>query len=109
MARAYRYISGDSHLEIDSKNWVPRMPAKHRDRAPRVVRLPDGGDAWMVEGQPLQEVPTDLFGGKPLETYRPFAQNYETTAGTGSPEQRLREQDVDGVDAEILFPGVSGP
>lgn len=109
MAREFRVISGDSHLEVDSRRWVHRVPAKHRDRAPRVVRLPDGGDAWLVEGQPLREVPTDLYGGKPLETYRPFAQNYETTAGTGSPAQRLQEQDVDGVDAEVLFPGVSGP
>jgi len=29
--------------------------------------------------------------------------------GTGSPEQRLREQEKDGVDAEVLFPGNVGP
>jgi uncharacterized protein len=108
-AQGYQVISGDSHLEIDSRRWIDRVPARYRDRAPRIVRLSDGGDAWLVEGQPLREVPTDLFGGKPLETYRPFGQNYETTAGTGPPEQRLHEQDVDGVDAEILFPCVSGP
>jgi uncharacterized protein len=28
---------------------------------------------------------------------------FETHAGSGSPEQRLREQDADGIDAEILF------
>ena len=26
MARNYRYISGDSHLEIDAKWWVGRVP-----------------------------------------------------------------------------------
>ena len=26
MARQYRYISGDSHLEIDSKYWIDRVP-----------------------------------------------------------------------------------
>lgn len=109
MLKDYQVISGDSHLEIDSARWIGRVPAKHRDRTPRVIRLPDGGDAWLVEGQPLKEVPTDLYGGKPLETYRPFGQNYETTAGTGSPEQRLQEQDIDGIDAEVMFPGVSGP
>ena len=30
MSREYRYISGDSHLEIDSKRWVDRVPAQHR-------------------------------------------------------------------------------
>jgi len=85
------------------------VPAKYRDHAPRVVRLDDGSDAWLVEGQPLREIPTDLYGGKPLETYRPLQQNYETTPGTGPASQRLREQDIDGIDAEVLFPGVSGP
>jgi uncharacterized protein len=109
MAPEYRYVSADSHLEIDSRHWAPRVPAQHRERVPRLIRLPDGGDAWLVEGRPLREVPADLYGGKGRDRWRPFGQSYETTPGTGSPEQRLREQDVDGIDAEVLFPGVSGP
>lgn len=107
--RPYRYISGDSHLEIDSKAWLHRVPAQHRDRAPKVVRLPDGADAWVIEGQKPRAVPSDLYGGKGRDRWRPFGQTYEDTAGTGPPEQRLREQDQDGVDAEVLFPGASGP
>jgi predicted TIM-barrel fold metal-dependent hydrolase len=109
MPREYRYISADSHLEVDSKHWSPRVPERYRDRAPRVVRLADGGDAWLVEGRALREVPTDLYGGKGREVWQPFGQNYETTPGTGPATQRLQEQDVDGIDAEVLFPGVSGP
>jgi predicted TIM-barrel fold metal-dependent hydrolase len=107
--RVYRYISGDSHLEIDSKHWLPRVPEKFRDRAPRLVKLDDGADAWVVEDEPPREVPSDLYGGKGRGRWRPFGQAYETTAGTGPPEQRLREQDQDGIDAEVLFPGASGP
>ena len=84
MARSYRYISGDSHLEVDSKNWVGRMPEKHRDRAPKLIRLSDGGDAWLVEGKPLREVPNDLYGGKGRDVWLPFGQSYENTPGTGS-------------------------
>ena len=109
MVAAYRYVSADSHLEIDSRYWAPRVAAQHRERAPRLIRLPDGSDAWLVEGRPLREVPWDLYGGKGREQLEPFGQNYETTPGTGPPEQRLREQDLDGIDAEFLFPGVSGP
>ncbi|HLH24335.1 MAG TPA: amidohydrolase family protein [Chloroflexota bacterium] len=109
MAREYRYISGDSHLEIDSKWWVDRVPAAHRERAPRLIRLPDGGDAWLIEGRPLREVPSDLYGGKGRDHWQPFGQNYETTPGTGPAEQRLREQDADRIDAEVLFPGASSP
>ena len=92
MARNYRYISGDSHLEIDAKWWVGRVPKKYRDQAPRLVRLPDGSDAWAIEGQPLRQVPFDLYGGKGRDVWRPYGQNYATTPGTGPAEQRLQEQ-----------------
>src|SRR5579884_3666574 len=101
------YISGDSHLEIDSKYWIERVPKLYRDRVPRVIKLPDGGDAWLAENSPLTENPFDLYGGKGRENWWPFGQSYETTAGTGTAQQRLREQDQDGIAAEVLFPGVA--
>ena len=84
MARAYRYVSGDSHLEIDSKNWVDRVPREHRDRAPRLVRVADGGDAWMVEGVPLRQNAADIYGGKGRDAWQPYGQRYDETPGTGS-------------------------
>ncbi|MEK7215813.1 MAG: hypothetical protein AAB289_09500 [Chloroflexota bacterium] len=110
MARAMRCISGDSHVEIDSKFWLPRVPAKFRERAPRTVRTATGGDAWIIEGSPAREVPSDLYGGKGRDHWQPFGQRYEDTPGTGGPEQRLKEQDMEGVDAEVLYPPqVGGP
>lgn len=110
MARAYQVISGDSHLEIDSKPWVHRVSGKHRDQAPRIVRLPNGGDGWVVAGQAPKEVPFDLYGGLGREKWLPFGQSYEGMRGTGPPKQRLQEQDQGGLDAEVLFPNqVSGP
>jgi predicted TIM-barrel fold metal-dependent hydrolase len=102
-------ISGDTHLEIDSKMWMDRVPPEHRDRAPRVVRTPEGADAWAVEGAPLQDVVFGLYAGKGRDTWAPFKQRYEDSAGTGSPKQRMSEQDVDGIHAEVLFPGANGP
>ncbi|HXV81846.1 MAG TPA: amidohydrolase family protein, partial [Candidatus Binatia bacterium] len=56
---------------------------------------------------------SNISCGLPYEERRPFdplpGENYETSPGTGSPQQRLREQDKDGVDAEVLFPGNVGP
>lgn len=104
-----RIISGDTHLEIDSARWADRVEEVHRARVPRVVRLPDGGDAWLIEGVPIREVPQDLYGGKGRGKWTPFGQTYDATAGTGSAQQRIEEQERDGVDAEVVFPGVSGP
>ena len=104
MQKTNKYLSGDSHLEVDSKWWLHRVAAKHRDRAPRVVRLPNGGDGWVIEGKPPRQVAADLYGGKGREAWQPFGQTYEETPGTGSPQQRLQEQDRDGISAEVLFP-----
>ena len=108
--RAYQCISGDSHLEVDAKNWVPRIPEKFRDRAPRLIRTATGGDAWVIEGTAAREVPSDLYGGKGRENWAPFGQTYEGTAGTGPGEQRVKEQNQDGIDAEVMYPcQVGGP
>lgn len=87
------------------------MPAKYRDRAPRTVKLPDGGDAILVEGQAPYPAPfLDLRGGRSNETWQPFGVTVDDTAGVGPPDQRLREQDMDGMEAEVLFPNMQvGP
>src|SRR5436190_22163244 len=106
----YPIVSGDSHLEINSKVWINRVPEKFRDRAPRVERNSDGIDAWLVEGQPLRTNSSDLYGGKGRETLIPIGQRYDETPGTGPGSQRVKEQDQVGVSAEILFPAqVAGP
>ena len=54
MARKYRYFSADSHYESLPESWTHRVPAKYRDRAPRRIKLADGRDAIVDEGQPLE-------------------------------------------------------
>ncbi len=106
---SYRTISADSHLEIDSKHWLDRVPVKYRELAPRLVRQADGSDAWMI-GDKIKRAAAaaDLYGGKGRDNYFPFDGRYEGTPGTGSAVQRLHEQDQDGVDAEVLFPSQQG-
>jgi predicted TIM-barrel fold metal-dependent hydrolase len=71
--------------------------------------MPDGSDAWVVDGLPPKPAAAaDLYGGKGREEYVPFGATYEGTAGTGPPEQRIKEQDRDGIDAEVLFPSQQG-
>jgi predicted TIM-barrel fold metal-dependent hydrolase len=105
----YRYISGDSHLEIDSKYWIERVPRQFRDQAPRLTREADGSDVWRIgDNIARPAAAADLYGGKGRDAYVPFDARYEGTPGTGSPQQRLEEQDRDGIDAEVLFPSQQG-
>jgi predicted TIM-barrel fold metal-dependent hydrolase len=110
MTREYRYISGDTHMEVPAWRWTDRVPEKYRDRAPRTVRLESGADATLVEGQPVRENPMDLYGGKGRDVWNPYGQTYAETPGTGSAEERLKCLDTDGLDAEVIFPAVvAGP
>ncbi len=109
MARKYKVISGDGHVETPPDPWVRRVPEKYKDRAPRLIHLPDDkGDAWLVEGQPMLHTGQNVTGPGPVK----FAFGSYTTKdgkpspGTGDAAQRLREQDQDGIDAEVLFPPV---
>jgi predicted TIM-barrel fold metal-dependent hydrolase len=109
MARKYQVISGDGHVETPPDPWVRHVAAKYRDRAPRLIHLPDDqGDAWLVEGQPMLHTGQNVTGPGPVK----FAFGSYTTKdgvpspGTGDAVQRLREQDQDGIDAEVLFPPV---
>ena len=102
MASKYQLFSADSHLEISPERWTERVPAKYRDRAPRLVKLPNGGDGIIVEGRPLYVLGLAI-AGKPYERHELTGVNYEGSEGAGTPEQRLKEQDRDGVDGEVLY------
>jgi predicted TIM-barrel fold metal-dependent hydrolase len=108
MARAYRVISSDSHLEIGPDRWRGRVPAKYRDRAPQLIHLPDGGDGILAEGRPMLKVWAHNVGIPYEEWGMDHPKHIEGAVGAGDPEQRLREMDQDGVDAEVQYPGVSG-
>jgi predicted TIM-barrel fold metal-dependent hydrolase len=71
------------------------------------VKLPGGGEAQVMPGQEMRVEP-----GRKLRNhdtrYEPQGGSFEDNDGAGPPEQRIEEQDLDGVDAEVLFPGTAG-
>jgi uncharacterized protein len=103
MGRNYRYISADSHFESPPEQWTHRVVKQYRDRAPRRIKLANGCDGLLLEGRQLIYGGTSLYGGRPPETFDPTILDFDNTPGCGSAEQRLREQDQDGIDAEVLF------
>jgi predicted TIM-barrel fold metal-dependent hydrolase len=109
MARHYRIISSDGHIESPPDVMLQYVPEKWHSRAPRLVPLPEGGEGWVVEGRPMLPNGQNIApGGAPINlsggTY--FNADGSPATGAGGPEQRLREQDIDGIDAEVLFPPV---
>jgi len=104
-----RLVSGDGHLEVTVEPWMKFVPERFRDRAPRLVPLPEGGEGWIVEGMPMFHNGMNLAAGRPTVKLR--GESYwqpdgSPAPGSGSAEQRVREQDIDGVAAEVLYPPV---
>ena len=76
-------LSSDGHLEVRPERWTPRMPAALREKAPRTIKLPDGGDALLVEGQPPYPAPfLDLRAGRTNETWVPAVSSTVAPNGT---------------------------
>ncbi len=108
MVRTYQAISADGHVETPPERWMKFVPEKYRDRAPRLIKLDDGGEAWQVEGLPLMHNGLNLTADNPIrynhESY--WTKDGRPRPGAGTPQQRLQEQDYDGIDAEVLYPPV---
>ncbi len=108
--RQYEIISTDSHLEVPPYVWEPYVDAEFREFVPKVVQLPGGGDGWAMPGR-AQPVPLGLnfSAGRGWENLKTSGLSYaDGLVGAGDAKQRLTEMDQDGVDAELLFPAVSG-
>jgi predicted TIM-barrel fold metal-dependent hydrolase len=101
--RKYNYISADSHLEMPPTCCVHWLPEKYKEWAPRKIILPDGGEGFVIKDSKPVIGQQGLFAGHSIEDFTPFARPW-AGVGTGSPKQRLKEQEADGVDAEVLYP-----
>lgn len=99
-----RLISADSHVNEPGDLWIDRVPAKLRDRAPRIERF-DEGDAWVIEGvdDPIN-FGMNACAGLPPEEMKGWCRFGEIRKGGYDPAVRLEEMAADGVDAEVLYP-----
>jgi predicted TIM-barrel fold metal-dependent hydrolase len=107
MARVYDVISADGHLEIPPDDFLPYVAKAFRDWMPRRVQTPAGGDSWLVEGSPIIHTASNLTAGLPVTPHRShWNADGSRFPGAGDAQQRLREQDADGLDAEVLYPPI---
>jgi predicted TIM-barrel fold metal-dependent hydrolase len=104
MTREYRLISGDSHINEPPDLYTSRVPEKYRDRVPRMEQFPQG-DAWIIEGakDPIN-FGMNAIAGVPYERVNAWVRWEDIRRGGFDPAERLKEQDLDGVDAEVLYP-----
>src|SRR6266446_2736439 len=101
----YEVISADAHILEPPNIWETWLPQKYQDKAPKLVKDVDGGDAWQFAGA-AQPDPIGLTStpGMAYDQFRWTGVTYEEArAGCYNGEARIADMDIDGVDAEILF------
>lgn len=102
-----RIISADDHLQEPMDLWQMRLPAKMRDRAPRLVTLSDGGQGWQVGDQPPRPLGLLVMAGRRPEEFRDSGLTWsDVRPGCYDPHARLQDLDADGVAATVLYPNV---
>jgi len=105
MPRDYQLISADSHVLEPPHIWKTYVPRKFHEKCPKVVPDGEGGEAWQF----APDIPP-----APIGIYASAGRKHEEVRWTGVTfaaanqgnfygAERLKEQDVDGVDAEVIF------
>jgi uncharacterized protein len=105
-------ISADSHAAFHRDDFTSRMSAsKWGDRIPHVASREENGqrvDGWSINGKPPRgdvcNCPAVM--GDPFPTWPKVWE--EVPALAFDPIERLKALDIDGVDAEVLFPNPPG-
>jgi predicted TIM-barrel fold metal-dependent hydrolase len=102
-----RIVSADSHMMEPADLWQERLDNKYKDRAPRVIEGYEGkkGYFFKVEGiRPFPVAGGFAAGNKPEDLPKAWEKGYEGCRPSGwDPAERLKDQDIDGVEAEILY------
>ena len=100
----YRIIDCDQHVIEPPDLWEKWLPTRFHDRAPKLVKDEDGGDAWLL-GEHAESLglvaavncdPRDLkWTGTRYEDVHP---------GVIDSKARLELMDEDGISAAVFFP-----
>ena len=101
-----KLISSDNHVNEPRDLFIKRFPAHLKDKAPRVVDGTDGGEGWSMMGEtPKRTYGLEAMAGFDKSEYRVSGLRYENLRpGNYDGYEHLKDMDIDGVAAEILFP-----
>jgi predicted TIM-barrel fold metal-dependent hydrolase len=107
-------VSADSHVVEPADLWLTRVEKRFRDQAPQVRPDPEknGLATLYINGRP--QVGISAFGaaGRSGEELRDFEQSagYEQVhPGAYDPTKRIKAQEEDGVEAEVLYTSLGMP
>jgi predicted TIM-barrel fold metal-dependent hydrolase len=104
----YPIVDADAHVNEPPDLWQDAVPAKWKERAPKLVHT-EKGDLWHFDGgQHTWPVGLTATAGQSYFQFAPMGQTYETMRpGSFDTQARLADMDADGIYAQVLYPSVT--
>lgn len=102
-------VSVDDHIIEPANMFDSHMPARFRDRAPRVVKGSDGAHHWVIEDARAPGLGLNAVVGRPPEEFgfEPVAYD-QVRAGCFDVHERIADMNANGVLGSINFPSFPG-
>lgn len=104
----YKLFSADSHVSEPLDLWTSHIDKRFRDRAPHVERVDKDGrvqEYWAFEGFEPHRLSVGVAAAAAegqRQAFRSQGNYADARPGGWDPAERLKDQDVDGVDGEVL-------
>ena len=104
----YKLISSDSHIVEPADVWEQRIDKRFKDRAPQVFSEEDG-DWWYVDG--IKTTSPFVAGGETgvrlesPEELQVTGHAEGVRPGAYIPEEFVKDNEMDGIETSIIFPG----
>lgn len=104
-----KIISADNHILEPRDLFTSRFPAHLKDKAPRLMKGPDGGDGWSFNGVPPRRTyGLECMAGHDRANYKMSGLSYEDLRpGMTNGEEHLKDMDIDGLTASVCYPNAS--
>jgi predicted TIM-barrel fold metal-dependent hydrolase len=102
-------VSIDDHLVEPPDVFDRHMPEKYRDHAPKVVRMPDGSDRWVFQGNETGHFALGSVVTWPKDEWNMDPSGYaEMRPACYDVHERVRDMNAGGILASMSFPTFAG-
>src|SRR5688572_12441144 len=110
MTRPYNVIDADGHILEPLDLWDRYMDPAYRERAPRMIVDTDGKERLLIEGKVLGSKKglglLGAIGARDGVVDDDHFRYVDGRPGGFDPHARIKDLDVDGIDAAFLYPSV---
>ncbi len=102
-------ISVDDHLIEHPKVWTDRLPEKYKEDGPQIIETPEGHHVWRYQGEIYPYIGLNAVAGKEPKDFGLEPVRYDQMIpGCYDPDERIKDMDIDGVQAALCFPSFPG-